>query len=124
MPVFSRMKDNVLVLTVDGDYTAAELTRVGDAALGSAPSGPPLPVVLDVSGAAGLETRSAEALVEEARALGNHAARIGGLAVVVASRFGERFHSDSAFARALGVETRACASHREAMDWLASRRER
>ena len=29
MPVFSRVRDGVLVLTVDGDYTANELRRVG-----------------------------------------------------------------------------------------------
>ena len=29
MPVFTRYKDEVLVLTADGDYTAGELERVG-----------------------------------------------------------------------------------------------
>jgi hypothetical protein len=29
MPVFTRMRDEGLVVTVDGDYTAGELSRAG-----------------------------------------------------------------------------------------------
>ena len=50
MPVFSRVRDGVLVLTVDGDYTANELRRVGFSAFEAEETPHEVPVVLDLSG--------------------------------------------------------------------------
>ena len=58
MPVFSRVRDGVLILTVDGDYTANELHRVGGAAFEAEDAPGKLPVLLDLSGAAGLAHKS------------------------------------------------------------------
>ena len=33
MPVFTRMRDEGLAVTVDGDYTAGELSRAGERGL-------------------------------------------------------------------------------------------
>ncbi|MDZ7780503.1 MAG: hypothetical protein U5R14_11330 [Gemmatimonadota bacterium] len=117
MPVFTRHKDAVLVLTADGDYTPGELERVGARAFDH--RGDPGPVILDLSGAAGLETKSAESLAAEGTALATHRDRISRLAVVVSSRFADLFEADAPFVAAVGVDVRACPSHGDAVRWLS-----
>ena len=58
MPVFTRLRDDVLTLTVDGDYTANELRRVAIAAFGSEETPSRFPILLDMSGAAGVMSKS------------------------------------------------------------------
>lgn len=118
MPVFTRSKEDVVVLTADGDYTTGELQRVGDRALAREEGAAAGPLLLDLSGAAGLDGKAASDLVETGEAIGRHRERVSRLAVVVAAQFAPLFDSGSAFARAAGVETRACASHVDAMIWL------
>jgi len=118
MPVFTRSKDEVLVLTADGDYTTGELQRVGDRALAGEEGAEPGPLLLDLSGAAGLDGKAASDLVATGEAIGRHRTRVSRLAVVVAASFAPLFDAGSAFARAAGVETRACPSHAEALIWL------
>lgn len=118
MPVFTRVRDGVLVLTADGDYTPGELQRVGARAFESEDAAAPRPLVLDLSGAAGLETKTDEALRAEGEALAAHRGRISRVAVVVSSRFAERYDGAGAFARSVGVETRACPSHAAALEWV------
>ena len=60
MPVFTRMKEGLLVLTVDGDFTANELRRVTLGAFESAETPQNVPILLDMSGAAGLSAKSSE----------------------------------------------------------------
>lgn len=116
MPVFTRIKHDVLVLTADGDYTAGELERVGARALASAEAAAPL--LLDLSGAAGLEGKDADEIAAAGRAIAGLAAHVSRLAVVVGSRHAPRFDGDSDFARAAGVPTRAWTSYADALAWL------
>lgn len=120
MPVFSRVKGDVLVLTADGDYTPGELARVGARAFGDREHPGPGPVLLDLSGAAGLDHKSAESLTAEGAALAAHRDRISRLAIVVSSQFADLFSAEGPFAKAVGVEVAACLSHSEAKAWLNS----
>lgn len=122
MPVFARLKDDVLVITADGDYTPGELARAGARAFEEYPSRTAVPVLLDLSGAAGLESKPPEALKEEGTALAAHRDRISKLAVVVASRFSGLFEPDGSFADAVGVMARPFPAHAEAVSWLESSR--
>lgn len=116
MPVFTRHKGDVLVLTADGDYTPGELERVGTRALdGREAAGP---VILDLSGAAGLEGKSAESLTADGTALAANRDRISRLAVVVSGRFADLFAAGGPFVAAVGVDVRACPSHGDALHWL------
>lgn len=116
MPVFTRHKGDVLVLTADGDYTPGELERVGARALDGREA--PSPVILDLSGAAGLETKSAESLTLDGTALAAQRDRISRLAVVVSSRFADLFAAGGPFVAAVGVDVRAYPSHGDALRWL------
>src|SRR5690606_2066044 len=116
MPVFTRIKHDVLVLTADGAYTAGELERVGARALASAEAAAPL--LLDLSGAAGLEGKDADEIAAAGRAIAGLAAHVTRLAVVVGSRHAPRFDGESDRARAAGVPARACPSHADALAWL------
>jgi hypothetical protein len=120
MPVFSRVKNDILVLTADGDYTPAELARVLATAFRKQDQEAPAPVLLDLSGAAGLDGKSSESLKAEGAALAAHSDRIGRLAVVVPSRFAGLFDGDGPFASAVGVAVKPCTSHADAREWLAS----
>ena len=51
MPVFTRLRDDVMTLTVDGDYTANELRRVAFNAFESVELPTRLLILLDMSGA-------------------------------------------------------------------------
>lgn len=62
MPVFSKVRDGILVVAVDGDYTSTELRRAGAAGLGEPGLPRPARVLLDMSGAAGISRRSPEEL--------------------------------------------------------------
>ena len=118
MPVFARLKDDVLVITADGDYTPGELARVGSRAFEEHGSRAVMPVLLDLSGAAGLESKTPEALSAEGGSLAAHRDRISRLAVVVSKRFVGLFEADGSFAEAMGVTARPFPSHTEAMSWL------
>jgi hypothetical protein len=66
VPVHNAQKNGVLVITVDGDYTAAELRRVGAAAVADLDAPARARILLDVSGAAGLARRPPAELIEVA----------------------------------------------------------
>lgn len=118
MPVFSRLRDGVLVLTVDGDYTVNEIRRVGFGALEAEGAPHRAPVLLDLSGAAGLAKKSAADLAATGAIFGAYRDRLTGLAVVVASTLFNLFEPQGDFAREAGVRVKACASHAEARQWL------
>ena len=118
MPVFSRVRDGVLVLTVDGDYTANELRRVGFSAFESDDSPTKLPVLLDRSGAAGIGNKSPTELAATGAFFGAYRDRLTGLAVVATSEVGSLFDAQSDFASEAGIRVQVCTSHAEARDWL------
>ena len=66
VPVYDSQKEGIVVITVDGDHTTAELKRVGAAALDRPGVPSPARVLLDVSGAASLKNRSPEDLQDTA----------------------------------------------------------
>jgi len=122
MPVFSRFRDGVLTLTVDGDYTANELRRVGFSAFEADDAPAKLPVLLDLSGAAGLAKKSPAELAATGAFFGAYRDRLAGVAVVAAPDVGTLFGDQSGFASEAGVPVQVCASHADAKAWLNGRK--
>lgn len=120
MPVFTRVRDGVLLLTVDGDYTPNELRRVGVDAFQSEEISYQVPVLLDLSGAAGLANKTQEDLSMTGAILGAYHDRVTGIAVVAPPDVSERFGEGSDFAQGALVPVNVCASHAEAHEWLQS----
>lgn len=79
MPVFHRVQDDVLVVTVDGDFTAGELARKGGEALESQEETLRRGVLLDVSGAAGAADMD---VLELARVFVDHPTQVSRIAVL------------------------------------------
>lgn len=121
MPVFSRFRDGVLTLTVDGDYTANELRRIGFSAFEADDSPTKLPVLLDLSGAAGLANKSPAELAATGAFFGAYRDRLTGLAVVASPGLASLFDAQSDFASEAGVAVEVCASHADAKAWLGAR---
>ena len=118
MPVFSRVRDGVLVLTVDGDYTANELRRVGFGAFESGSTPKRVPVLFDLSGAAGLAKKSQQDIAATGAIFGAYRDRLTGIAVVAPPDVHGLFSASGVFGSESGVRVQACASHAEARDWL------
>ena len=119
MPVFSRVRDGVLVLTVDGDYTANELRRVGFGAFEAAQTPKHVPVLLDLSGAAGIGNKAPAELAATGAIFGAYRDRLTGIAVVAAPDIASLFDAQSDFAHEAGVRVHACQSHADARSWLS-----
>lgn len=118
MPVFSRIRDGLLILTVDGDYTANELRRVGFQAFEADDAPTQVPVLLDLSGAAGIANKSPAELQTTGAIFGAYRDRLTGVAVVAAPPVASLFDEQSAFASEAGVRVKVCASHADARAWL------
>lgn len=118
MPVFSRVRDGVLVLTVDGDYTANELRRVAFGAFEAEETPRRVPVLLDMSGAAGLPDKSADELQASGAIFGAYRDRITGIGVVASADVHPLFQPDGDFGSEAGVTIQACRSHADARQWL------
>ena len=120
MPVFSRVRDDVLVLTVDGDYTANELRRVGFTAFEAEEAPTRVPVLLDLSGAAGLGNKSPADLASTGAIFGAYQDRLTGIAVVAAPEISSLFDAQSDFASEAGVRVQVFPSHADAKEWLGA----
>lgn len=118
MPVFTRVRDGVLVLTVDGDYTPNELRRVAFSAFEADDTPAPVPVLLDMSGAAGLPDKTPEELQATGAIFGAYRDRITGIGVVASAETHALFAAAGDFGSEAGVNVRACTSHADARDWL------
>jgi hypothetical protein len=118
MPVFSRLRDGALVLTVDGDFTANEIRRVAFGAFEADDTPRPVPVLLDMSGAAGIATKSEEEMQAVGAIFGAYRDRVAGLAVVAAADVHPMFSATGDFGRETGLTVRACHSHAEARESL------
>ena len=118
MPVFARVRDGVLVLTVDGDYTANELRRVGFGAFESEQTPKRVPVLLDLSGAAGMLNKSPAEIAATGAIFGAYKDRLTGVAIVAAPNVASLFDGRSDFAREAGVRVSAYHSHADARQWL------
>jgi len=119
MPVFTRFRDDVLVLTVDGDFTPNELRRVARDAFHGDGTPMTMPVLLDMSGAAGLSIKSGEDLGAMGAAFGAYRDRISRLAVVAPAETHGLFAGDGDFGGEAGLPLCTCDAHAEARAWLA-----
>lgn len=118
MPVFTRVKDDVLVLTVDGDYTANEIRRVAFRAFESAEMTGAVPILLDMSGAAGVAHKTTAELRATGAIFGAYRDRITGIGIVASPEVHALFDRDGDFGREAGIAIKACQSHADAREWL------
>lgn len=118
MPVFTRLQDDVMTLTVDGDYTASELRRVAFTAFESGELPTRVPILLDMSGAAGVMLKSGDEMKAAGGIFGTFRDRITGLGVVVAADAHGLFADDSPFVQETGLPVRPWHSHADARAWL------
>ncbi len=105
MPVFHRLQDGVLIVTVDGDFTTGELARKGAEALENESVPDRVGVLLDVSGAASTD---AHEVIAMARVFVEHPTEVPRIAVL-----GSMEARD-----AEGVEVRGFYRQAEALEWL------
>ncbi len=119
MPVFTRFRDGVLTLTVDGDFTPNEVRRVAVNAFESGESPGSVPVLLDMSGAAGLTSKTSDEMDATGAIFGAYKDRIRCIGVVAAADAHALFAADSDFGREAEVQIRACHSHAEAREYFA-----
>ncbi len=118
MPVFTRLRDGVLELTVDGDFTANEVRRVAFKAFESDNTPKSIPILLDMSGAAGIAKMSTEEMEAAGAIFGAYRDRIAGLGVVASADVHAMFGADGGFGREAGVTIHTCHSHAEARQAL------
>lgn len=118
MPVSARVRDGVLVLTVDGDYTSNELRRVAFGGFESDETPARVPILLDLSGAAGVSNKPPADLAATGAIFGAYRDRTSGIAVVASPDLFSLFDGQSDFATEAGVRVRTCTSHTEAREWL------
>jgi hypothetical protein len=118
MPVFTRFRDDVLVLTVDGDFTPNELRRVAFAAFESDEVPNALPILLDMSGAAGVALKTEEEMRAAGAIFGAYRDRITGLGVVVSADVHEMFQPNAPFGDEAAIAVHAFNSHADARGWL------
>ncbi|MGY8779482.1 MAG: hypothetical protein ACKVIN_15365 [Longimicrobiales bacterium] len=118
MPVFTRLRDGVLVLTVDGDFTANEVRRVALAAFEAEDTPSSVPVLLDMSGAAGITSKSAEEMQATGAIFGAYRDRVTGIGVVAAEDVHPMFAADGDFRSEARISVQACHSHADARAWL------
>lgn len=105
MPVFFKVQDHILSVTVDGDFTAGELERKGREALDGESMPAWVCVLLDMSGAAGSHTTN---ILELARVFVEHPTRVPRIAVL----------GSEASTEAEGVEIQGFHRRAEALEWL------
>ena len=105
MPVFYRVHDNILTVTVDGDFGPGEVARKGREALDSGGFTGRVGVLLDVSGAAGMDPSE---VIEMALVFFEHPTEVPRIAVL----------GSEETARAQGVEIRGFYHKSQALEWL------
>ena len=118
MPVFTRLRDGALVLTVDGDFTANEVRRVAFSAFEAEDTPSSVPILLDMSGAAGIATKTEEEMRATGAIFGAYRDRIAGLSVVAAADVHPMFAENGHFGGEVGMEVHVCHSHAEARERL------
>ena len=119
MPVFTRMRGGVLVVTVDGDFTPGELSRAGERGLASDDVPSPVAVLLDMSGAAGLETKSQDDLRLTGEFFGERQDVLTRVAVLTPSDVAYGLLDiGTAFATSAGIQSRPFRDRAEATKWL------
>lgn len=120
MPVFTRLRDGVLVLTVDGDFTANEVRRVAFGAFEAEETPTSVPILLDMSGAAGIAGKSTTEMRATGAIFGAYRDRIAGIGVVAAADVHPMFTVSGDFGAELGIDVFPCHSHAEAREALGA----
>ena len=105
MPVFCRTQDNILTVTVDGDFGPGEVARKSREALTSGDLPDRVGVLLDVSGAAGMDDSE---VIEMALVFFEHPTHVPRIAVL----------GSEETARSAGVEIKGFYHRAEALEWL------
>ena len=105
MPVFHRVQDGVMTVTVDGDFTADELTRKSNQALEARDPEMQLGILLDISGAAGAAGTPVSDLT---KAFVDHPSQVSRIAVL-----GTQDDTELG-----GVPIKGFYRRAEALDWL------
>ena len=119
MPVFTRSRDGVLVVTIDGDYTPDELSRAGERALARDDVPSPVAVLLDMSGAAGVENKSSDDLRRTGEFFGERQEIMTCVAVLTPSDVAYGLMgSGGDFAASTGIPSRPFRDRAHAIEWL------
>lgn len=119
MPVHIHRADPLLVVTVDGDFTVRELERVVAGELDREPIRAPVPVLLDLTGAASLDARSDQELARCTAVFQARAPRIRRLAVLVSGEpVGNLVRMGAALMRARELQAAPFRSGEAARSWL------
>ena len=122
MPVFTRIRDGVLVVTVDGDYTPDELSRVGERAFASDDVSIPVAVLLDMSGAAGVEKKSPDDLRRTGEFFGERQDIMTCVAVLTPSRVAHGLMDSGGSLRRLDWDSKSTLPRPRTRDSMAERR--
>jgi SpoIIAA-like len=122
MPIFNRVLDGMLIVTVDGDYTPEEFRRFGAAGLELPELSSPTQVLVDMSGASGLLERAAEDVRATASFFAARSESIARVAVLAPAdlTFGV-MNIGRVFANMGGLETELFRTRVEALNWLRER---
>lgn len=115
MPVLHQVKEGVLVVTVDGDFTPGEIERVGARALEAPDLIRPAFVLLDLSGTSGLSGSSLDRLGPVAEFFAGPQTPVARLAVMASTEVSKAVVAE---ATASGLESAGFKTKAEAMAWL------
>jgi hypothetical protein len=109
------VREGVLVVTVDGDFTPGEIERVGGRALEAPDLIHPAFVLLDLSGTSGLSGSDLDRLKPVAEFFAGPQTPVARLAVMAATEVGRAVVEEAV---ASGLESESFKTKSAAMDWL------
>jgi hypothetical protein len=112
VPVFHKVEGGALIVTVDGDFTANEVVRVGSAGLGADDVISPAFLLLDLTGTAAIGDDRLQTIADFFAGPGVPVAR---LAVVAGADLATAIVGA---ATASGMESDSFKRKADAMDWL------
>ena len=119
MPVTYTVVDGLLVVTATGEYPPEELRRVRAAGLADPATPKPARVLLDVTGAASVRSRSSQELRASAGYFASFEDGIERVAVLATDDLGYGLmRMASTFSEHQGLETAVFRTFEEARDWL------
>lgn len=112
MPVFHKVEGGALIVTVDGDFTANEVVRVGNAGLESDGVISPAFLLLDLTGTAAIGEDRLQTIADF---FAGPATPVAKLAVVAGKDMAKAIVGA---ATASGMESDSFVRKSDAMDWL------
>jgi hypothetical protein len=115
VPVLHQVREGVLVVTVDGDFTPGEIERVGALALEAPDLIRPAFVLLDLSGMSGLSGSSLDGLRPVAEFFAGPRTPVARLAVMASTDVSDAVVEE---ATTSGLESAGFKTKADAMEWL------